>query len=90
MVPIFVFWNISFKVCNNACIMRSSGTLKRIYTFHTKISYSTKNYVHMAKKIRIRKLKMVTFETKTLLYLRSSNYLTNRNGKKTQQFSYYK
>ena len=25
MVIIFVFWNISFKVCNNACIMPKFG-----------------------------------------------------------------
>ena len=25
MVHIFVFWNISFKVCNNACIMPRFG-----------------------------------------------------------------
>ena len=25
MVLIFVFWNISFKVCNNACIMPRFG-----------------------------------------------------------------
>ena len=25
MVNIFLFWNISFKVCNNACIIPSFG-----------------------------------------------------------------
>ena len=28
MENIFVFWNISFKVCNNACIMPSFGKKK--------------------------------------------------------------
>ena len=25
MIPIFIFWNISFKVCNNACNMPGFG-----------------------------------------------------------------
>ena len=34
MVLIFVFWNISFKACNNACIMPSFGkkTFSSIFT----------------------------------------------------------
>ena len=38
---------------------------KRVHAFHTKISYSIKNHVHMEKSIRIRRLKMVVFEEKT-------------------------
>ena len=35
---------------------------KRVHNLHNKISYPTKNYVHMAKSSRIRRLKMVVFE----------------------------
>ena len=40
---------------------------RRVHTFDTKVSYSTKNYVHMAKSSRIRRLKMVIFEKKTII-----------------------
>ena len=36
--------------------------LKRVHTFHNKIYYLTKNFIHMEKSSRIRRLKMVIFE----------------------------
>ena len=33
MVLIFLFWNIPFKVCNNACIMPNFG--KKIVNFYS-------------------------------------------------------
>ena len=33
MVLIFVFWNFSFKVCNNACIMPSFGKKNVFHQF---------------------------------------------------------
>ena len=125
MVPVFVFCNFAFKVCNTAWIMPSFCNcfypfywvvlewniqwiwkiifihfseylpvfkvkpIKNSTYFNTEIYYPTKNDVHMAKLICIRMLKMDIFETKTLSHLRASNYWTNRNGKKTQQFNHF-
>ena len=36
----------------------------RVHTFHNKMSYSTKNYVHMEKSSRIRRPKIFIFEKK--------------------------
>ena len=40
---------------------------KILHTLYPKISYSTKNYIHMKKISRIRRLKIVIFEKNILI-----------------------
>ena len=52
MVPIFLFWNISLKFCNNACIMPRFGK-EAIFSIFTEcfkmndtIDFGDKCFVH--------------------------------------------
>ena len=52
MVLIFVFWNISFKVCNNACIMPRFGEkyfhqfLLSVFKMNGTVNFEDEVFVH--------------------------------------------
>ena len=58
---ILLIWKIILYILVTICVWLKVKPLKRVHTFLTKTSYSTKNYIHMAKSSRIKRLERVIY-----------------------------